>query len=115
MKGVSFLLMFTVLAVACKKDVKVNKALEGTWVDKDHQQDTLVVYRSGGKSIMFDNSVFYITQALQSPTAGRFQYTLKGDKIGIKDIDASAEAEFIYYDFEWIVKDQEFKMSYNGI
>jgi hypothetical protein len=118
MKWISVLsLAFLIIITGCEKDARNNTPLLGTWVDKNRPNDTLVVYYSNGKTIMFDNSFEYRTAARLWPgdTFFRSEVDLRGNSIGFKPLDSRPSEPFIYYSFEWIEFKKEFKMSFNGL
>ena len=119
MKIALYSLVAFMLCLSCKKDNKTNASLVGVWVDKDRQEDTLVVYQLGNKSIMFDNSHYFRTNlaALAHPNIYKFQYRLKekDNKIGIKAFEAPPNDPYVDYEFQWIIYKEEFRMSKNGI
>lgn len=118
MKPVSLaLLAFVFFSLACNKDVKKNAVLLGTWVEKQYRTDTLVVYQQHGRTIMFDNCMQYRLSGRMFPDDKFFrsEIRLDGNRIGFRGTDASRREEFNYFDFEWVVYKEEFRMHYNGL
>ena len=116
MKPVYLFSLFVFLA-ACDKAYQAKEPLVGVWVEKTYREDSLQVYRSNGKTIMFDNSVHYRMSGRMFPQDKYFrhQVTLKDDKIGFKPFDASDRQEYMFYYFKWSDDKDEFTMSYNGL
>jgi hypothetical protein len=113
-----FLLNTIILLSACKKDgYKSNEPLYGVWVEKSLRQDTLHVYRSGNKTIMFDNSLQYRMSGRMFPNDAfyRHEVLLRNDSIGFKFLDEPANHPFRFYFFKWENRYDEFTMSYNGL
>jgi hypothetical protein len=116
----SILLLATLFALnACSKETKIEAGtgpLLGVWVEKNHRQDSLHVYRSGDKTIMFDNSPYYRMSGRVFPLDIYFRHEilLQNDSIGFRPANAPSSHPFFFYFFRWD-SDQQFTMSYNGI
>ncbi len=107
-----FVFMLTIVT-GCNKQAQEHKALMGNWVEKTNRLDTLVVYRSNGKDLMFDNSLHFRSfPTWASNYAFRYEFKLNGDKIGFRSADS--QGDFLWYDFRWQNND-EFTMRYNGL
>ena len=121
MKVLIAVLVLGLFFIGCDKKEKIcclppNIDIMGKWVDVNKREDTLVAYNEGNRTILFDNSGYYRSvQALIYTTELRYQFELKGDKIGVKSYTATASDPYIYYDFTWIQQGSKFKMLQNAI
>ena len=113
MRNVFAFSLFIIIGMSCEKQAAKNAGLSGVWVEKTNRLDTLVIYSSGGKDMMFDNSAAYRSYPVwASNYAFRYEFKVNADKIGFRA--AGSTADFMWYDFHWNSK-EEFTMRYNGL
>ena len=82
------LLSAGIILGSCNKEAKQNGELVGTWVERNFEHDTLVVYQSNGKSFLLDNSELYRSSRGIFPGNEYFtwEYRLKKESIGLRSV-----------------------------
>ncbi|KYP15088.1 hypothetical protein [Flavihumibacter sp. CACIAM 22H1] len=114
-------LLFAGLITSCKKDSVGNgRELIGSWVDINHNSDTLVFFNQNGTVILFDNSLSYRTiraNGILLPSGiNQYEVKLGENELITRAVNSGLPEGEGYYSakLEWHTGKREFSVEPNG-